>query len=106
LRVQIKGAPRENAAAKDSAWVRERQTLEADQPADVNEIILVNPGAVATLRTPAACAHWRWLSPLCDRVLTQSLPVEQVLVHVWIVVRPQLVICLQTLIVVAVQHIW
>lgn len=48
-RMQIKGAPRSNAAAKDSEWVRERRTLEADQPADVNEIVLINPGADPTL---------------------------------------------------------
>lgn len=38
LLVQVRGAPRTNAAAKDSEWVRQRQELERDKPADVNEV--------------------------------------------------------------------
>ncbi len=36
--VQVKGAPRSNALAKDSEWVRQRKALEAGKPADVNEV--------------------------------------------------------------------
>ncbi len=36
--VQVKGAPRSNALAKDSEWVRQRKALEASKPADVNEV--------------------------------------------------------------------
>lgn len=42
IKVQVKGAPRSNAAAKDSEWVRERQSLEDAKPSDVNEIVLVS----------------------------------------------------------------
>lgn len=42
--VQVRGAPRSNAAAKDSEWVRQRQALESDKPADVNEILLASEG--------------------------------------------------------------
>jgi branched-subunit amino acid aminotransferase/4-amino-4-deoxychorismate lyase len=40
VRALVRGAPRRNAAAKDSDWVRERGALEAGRPADVNEILL------------------------------------------------------------------
>jgi hypothetical protein len=33
-----RGAPRSNAKAKDSEWVRGRQALEAGKPEDVNEV--------------------------------------------------------------------
>lgn len=36
--VQARGAPRQNATAKDSEWVRTRQALEKDKPPDVNEV--------------------------------------------------------------------
>merc|ERR1711871_642930 len=36
------GAPRGNARAKDSAWVRQRGVLEALKPDDVQEIVLVD----------------------------------------------------------------
>ena len=39
----MRGAPRANAAAKDSDWVRARQALEAAKPPDVNEILLMTP---------------------------------------------------------------
>lgn len=47
VRVEVRGAPRENAAAKDSAWVSERAPLEAlmrsaDVGGDVNELLLTN----------------------------------------------------------------
>jgi len=42
VKVVVKGAPRSNAAAKDSEWVRERKTLEDDKPADVNEVVLLD----------------------------------------------------------------
>ena len=38
--VQARGAPRQNATAKDSEWVRTRQALEKDKPSDVNEVLL------------------------------------------------------------------
>lgn len=41
VKVQARGAPRQNARAKDSEWVRTRQALEKDKPSDVNEILLV-----------------------------------------------------------------
>ena len=37
--MQARGAPRQNATAKDSEWVRTRQALEKDKPADVNEVL-------------------------------------------------------------------
>eukprot|EP00878_Enallax_costatus_P039790 GHUV01045702.1.p1 GENE.GHUV01045702.1~~GHUV01045702.1.p1 ORF type:complete len:119 (+),score=23.29 GHUV01045702.1:187-543(+) len=40
--------PRVNAKAKDSEWVRQRQTLEAAKPADVNEVILVSHDGALT----------------------------------------------------------
>ncbi len=36
--LQARGAPRQNATAKDSEWVRTRQALEEDKPSDVNEV--------------------------------------------------------------------
>lgn len=44
IKVEIGGAPRANAKAKDSNWVRERRHLEALKPADVNEIVLHDEG--------------------------------------------------------------
>lgn len=43
VKLQIAGEPRHNAAAKDSAWVRERKTIYDQLPADVEEIILMDP---------------------------------------------------------------
>lgn len=40
IKVEIRGAPRTNAKAKDSEWVRDRKPLEALKPPDVNEIVL------------------------------------------------------------------
>ena len=37
--MQARGAPRQNASAKDSEWVRTRQALEKDKPPDVNEVV-------------------------------------------------------------------
>ena len=42
VRVWAVGAPRENARAKDSAWVRQRGGLEALKPDDIQEIVLVD----------------------------------------------------------------
>jgi hypothetical protein len=42
--MQVKGAPRQTAAAKDSEWVRQRQALEQSKPSDVNEILLATAG--------------------------------------------------------------
>lgn len=44
VKVMIRGAPRENAEAKDSEWVRERKCLMEQKPADVNEVVLVGQG--------------------------------------------------------------
>ena len=44
---QIRGAPRSNAEAKDSEWVRQRQGLMASKPQDVNELLLA--GADGTI---------------------------------------------------------
>lgn len=41
--------PRQNAQAKDSEWVRDREVLEKDKPADVNEILLSTPGMLLWL---------------------------------------------------------
>jgi branched-subunit amino acid aminotransferase/4-amino-4-deoxychorismate lyase len=38
------GAPRSNAAAKDSAWVAARSALEAAKPRDCEEVLLVEGG--------------------------------------------------------------
>ena len=54
---KARGAPRQNATAKDSEWVRTRQALEKDQPSDVNEVC-------AALRCAALCC-----AVLCCAVL-------------------------------------
>lgn len=41
VKALCRGAPRQNALAKDSEWVRARKVLEETKPADVNEILLV-----------------------------------------------------------------
>lgn len=38
VRVVVRGAPRSNAAAKDSEWVRKRKAIEAGLPPGVNEV--------------------------------------------------------------------
>lgn len=43
VKVVVRGAPRSNAAAKDSDWVRQRKSLEDEKPKDVNEVLLVEP---------------------------------------------------------------
>eukprot|EP00887_Chlorella_sp_A99_P006550 scaffold3.g6550.t1 len=40
VKCQVRGAPRANAAAKDSEWVRERKALEATKAPDANEVLL------------------------------------------------------------------
>ena len=40
VKVEIRGAPRSNAAAKDSSWVAERAPLEAVKRPDMNELLL------------------------------------------------------------------
>ncbi|KAK9811374.1 hypothetical protein WJX72_002754 [[Myrmecia] bisecta] len=42
VKTQVRGAPRTNASAKDSEWVRQRRVWEADKPADVNEVLLMD----------------------------------------------------------------
>lgn len=44
VKVMVKGAPRNNPAAKDTDWVRARKGLEDEKPADVNEIVLAAEG--------------------------------------------------------------
>lgn len=39
------GLPRQNAAAKDSAWVRERKAIYDAMPKDVEEIVLMDPAS-------------------------------------------------------------
>lgn len=46
IKVLVRGSPRHNAAAKDSAWVTDRLTLEAAQPADVEELLLSNESGI------------------------------------------------------------
>jgi branched-subunit amino acid aminotransferase/4-amino-4-deoxychorismate lyase len=41
VKVMVRGAPRENAAAKDSDWVVQRKGLEESKPLDFNEVVLV-----------------------------------------------------------------
>jgi hypothetical protein len=48
--MQVNGAPRSSAAAKDSEWVRQRRALELQMPDDVNEVLLASPGV-------GACRH-------------------------------------------------
>lgn len=43
IKVQIRGAPRHNADAKDSDWVRARKVYIDQKPGDVEEVVLVNP---------------------------------------------------------------
>jgi len=40
VKAMLAGSGRDNAAAKDSAWVAQRMALEEDKPADVNEVLL------------------------------------------------------------------
>lgn len=47
--VHVGGAPRHNAAAKDSEWVRQRVSLEAAKPAHVEEMLLMDEGSGAVL---------------------------------------------------------
>lgn len=42
VKVQVRGAPRHNAQAKDSEWVRQRREYEDLKPADVNEVLLAD----------------------------------------------------------------
>lgn len=42
IKAQVRGHPRNNAAAKDSEWVRQRKSLEDMKPDDVNEVILAD----------------------------------------------------------------
>ena len=48
VRVEVRGAPRANAAAKDSSWVAERAPLEelmrASAVGDINELLLATEG--------------------------------------------------------------
>ncbi len=42
IKVVVRGAPRANARAKDTEWVRQRVGLERDKPADVEEVLLAD----------------------------------------------------------------
>jgi len=41
IQVEVRGVPRQNAAAKDSEWVRQRQVYEDKKPDGINEVLLV-----------------------------------------------------------------
>ncbi|KAH7479635.1 hypothetical protein PRIC1_008825 [Phytophthora ramorum] len=43
VKLQVAGLPRHNAAAKDSAWVRERKTIYDEMAPDMEEVILMDP---------------------------------------------------------------
>lgn len=43
VKLRVAGQPRHNAAAKDSAWVRERKAIYDGLPKDVEEIVLMDP---------------------------------------------------------------
>lgn len=43
VKLKVAGLPRHNAAAKDSAWVRERKAIYDSLPLDVEEIVLMDP---------------------------------------------------------------
>lgn len=49
MKLLVAGLPRQNAAAKDSGWVRERKAIYDAMPADVEEIILMDPVTHALL---------------------------------------------------------
>ena len=49
IKIQILGAPRQNAAAKDSDWVRSRQTLEHKKRVCDNEIVLMEDATGAVM---------------------------------------------------------
>ena len=40
VKILMFGSPRQNAVAKDSEWVRQRQEIVKDKPADVNEVVM------------------------------------------------------------------
>lgn len=45
VKLLVAGLPRQNAAAKDSGWVRERKIIYDATPKDVEEIILMEPSS-------------------------------------------------------------
>ncbi|TYZ67665.1 hypothetical protein PybrP1_005809 [[Pythium] brassicae (nom. inval.)] len=49
VKLLVAGLPRQNAAAKDSAWVRERKAIYDAIPKDVEEVILMDPSTHALL---------------------------------------------------------
>lgn len=49
MKLLVAGLPRQNAAAKDSAWVRERKAIYGAMPTDVEEIVLMDPTTHALL---------------------------------------------------------
>jgi len=70
--LQARGAPRQNATAKDSEWVRTRQALEKDKPSDVNEVGAVRYCAVlccAVLCCAVLCCAVLCCAVLCCAVL-------------------------------------
>ena len=42
IKIQVRGAPRHNADAKDSDWVRQRRVYENQKPSDVEEVVLID----------------------------------------------------------------
>lgn len=59
VKVVMRGAPRQNAAAKDSEWVRQRKALEVGLPAGVNEVRrVVREGPRAKVGLGAPAVQW------------------------------------------------
>ena len=62
--MQARGAPRSNATAKDSEWVRTRQALEKDKPDDVNEVDPCLAFSIVKQACIAACKDGAHLVPV------------------------------------------
>ncbi|CAG9461704.1 unnamed protein product [Pedinophyceae sp. YPF-701] len=43
VKIEVMGAPRQNALAKDSEWVKQRTSLEAAKAKDTQEVVLAHP---------------------------------------------------------------
>ena len=68
LAVQARGAPRQNATAKDSEWVRTRQALEKDTPDDVNEVSNLEHAAWHSYKYTTNNFRRQWIS-VCQQLL-------------------------------------
>ena len=56
IKVHVRGAPRHNALAKDSDWVRKRKSYESEMGSDVNEVVLVSRSGSGTATATSAAA--------------------------------------------------